>query len=415
MKDRRDGSFCGIASESMKYLTATFMGFLLALVLTPPVRGGETVRLEQLVNEAKENNTEIKALTQKFLASKQQPVIAMTWEYPQVGFEKNDREEMFWASQMFPFPGKRSLMGSVARYDSKIAEQELNSKTIEVVGRVKKAYIGYWLTEKTIEIYGENIDLMKGFLNVAKTLYAVGKVTQADILKASIKLSEMEKMLVQLDTVEKRMFQSELNTLVNQPPETPVGRTEKPSWRELNYKYDDLKNLVLENSPEIKSKFIAINKNADALSLSKLEWFPDIMAGVKTDNMSNSAYMAQFAVPIYFQKQISSVKMARREKDASEQELKFAQNAALEKLRNLSAQYEAAKKTLTIYETSILPLAKQTLEITGSGYRAGKNTFLDLLDSQEIYLNYTIDYYKQLAQKEMSFIGIENLIGITLQ
>ena len=78
------------------------------------------------------------------------------------------------------------------------------------------------------------------------------------------------------------------------------------------------------------------------------------------------------------------------------------------------SKYESVKKSVLTYETTILPLAKQTLEITETGYRVGKNNFLDLLDSQRKYLDYNINYYKLITEKETIIAELEQSVVIYL-
>jgi cobalt-zinc-cadmium efflux system outer membrane protein len=127
-------------------------------------------------------------------------------------------------------------------------------------------------------------------------------------------------------------------------------------------------------------------RNISALSLSKIEWYPDIMLGFKINNMFNITFMAQISVPLYYKKQFSIVEMSKKEKDMSEWDLQATKINTLKQLKNLWSKYESLKKSILTYETTILPLAKQTLEIAEVSYRVGKNNFLDLLDSQRKYL-----------------------------
>jgi len=98
----------------------------------------EKISLDVVIKEAKENNPEIKMLQNKYLAAVQKITAVKTWEYPQLGVETNGSEQMYFIYQMLPFPGKLSLRGKVAENESKITEQELNSKIREVVAMVKK-------------------------------------------------------------------------------------------------------------------------------------------------------------------------------------------------------------------------------------------------------------------------------------
>ncbi len=400
--------------QCLKILRINLWIFIFVLTFTVPVYAEEYITLDSVIKIAKENNPEIKALSQKYLATKQKIAIVKTWEYPQVGFETSGTKQMYSVSQMLPFPGKLSLRGKVAENESKITKQELNSKIIEIIAMVKKSYWNYWLIEKTTKIYQENIDLMKRFLNIAMTQYAIGKVPQTDILKANTELALMENMLVLLEQ-EKISVQAELNVLLNLPPETPLGKPKQPEPKEIKYTYKEIKNLALKNRPELKAKEILYARNSNALSLAKREWYPDIMSGVKTDNMSNKTFMSQISIPLYYKKQSSIVEMNKREKEMAEWELQTTKIDTLKSLKDLWTKYQSRKKSVHIYETSIVPLAKQTIEITETGYRTGKNDFLDLLDSQKRYLECNLDYYKHIAESEIFLSELERIAGVELK
>lgn len=394
------------------YVFITVIIFLITVVIV--CEAEEKITLDQVIKQAKENNPEIKMLQEKYLATKQKIAIVKTLDYPLVGFETSGAEQMYSVSQMLPFPGKLSLKGEVAQNESKIAMQELNSKIIEVVAMVKKIYWDYWLIDKIIEIYHENIDLMKRFLNIANTRYIVGKTTQIDVLKANTEVAKMENMLVMLEQ-QKISIQAELNRLLNRFSQAPLGKPEQHKHKEIEYTYEELEDIVLKNSPEIKAKEFLYQRNVSFLGLSKIEWYPDIMSGIKIDNMFNKTFMVQIAIPLYYKKQSSIVEMSKREKEMAAWELQTTKINTLKKLKDLYSKYESYKKSLQIYETSILPLAQQTLEITEAGYRAGKNNFLDLLDSQKRYLEYNIDYYKFIVEKQKVLADLEQIVGINLE
>jgi outer membrane protein TolC len=387
---------------------------ILLSIVIPFLTGETQTNIYELIKIAKNNNPEIKMLQERYLATRQRITTVKTWEYPLVGFETSGTEQMYSVSQMLPFPGKLSLRSKVADNESKIAEQELNLKIIEVVTKVKKVYWDYWLINKIIEIYQENIDLMKRFLNIANTKYVIGKTTQIDVLKANTEVAQMENMLIMLEQ-QKISIQTELNSLLNHPPDTPLGNPEQPKQKEIRHTYKEMVELVLKNNPEIKSKEFLLRRSISALSLSKIEWYPDLMSGIKVDNMFNKIFMAQVAVPLYYKKQSSIVEMMRKEKEMAEWELQAIKINTLKKLKDLYSKYESYKKSIQIYEINILPLAQQTLEITESGYRTGKNDFLDLLDSWKRYLEYNIEYYKLIVEKQKILADLEQLTGLSLE
>lgn len=373
-----------------------------------------SVSLYELIRKVKENNPEIKALKEKYLAARQKITTVQTWEYPQLGFESRGDEKMYSVSQMLPFPGKLSLKGKVTKNESKITEQELNSKIREVVAATKKFYWNYWLINRIIEIYQENIDLMKRFFDIARTQYTSGKVSQTDVLKANTELAEMENMLVILEQ-EKISVQTELNALLNLKPETPLGPPVQPEIKEIQWTFEELENIALKDRPELKAKEFLASRNAAAVSLARREWYPDIMSGIKFDNMSNDkTAMVQISIPLYYKKQSSIVETMKKEKEMADWELQTTKISTLKELKDLWVKYQSRKKSVQIYETNIIPLAEQTLKIAEIGYLASKNDFLDLLDSQKRYLEYKISYYKYLTEKEIFLSELERVIGINL-
>ncbi|MBU2567992.1 MAG: TolC family protein [Elusimicrobia bacterium] len=402
----------------MKLKIIFTLNLLLILMLSLPGTAGceESVTLDALLKRARENNPEIKSAYHNYTSRKNNITAARSWEYPQFGYENtrwtDKTEDMFSVSQMFSFPGKLSLKGRVAESYAGIAEQELNSKIIRVASMIKRNFWEYWLIDKTIEVYQENIELMNRFLSIAKSRYATGIVTQADVLKANTELAKMESMLVEIEQ-ERDSIQSELNALVNDRPDTPLGKPVRPVSPDLKYKYGELENIALKNNQLIKSREFSYQRSIYGLDLARREWFPDIMGSVKSGSMSNT-YMAGVSLPLYFWKQGSIVRTMKSEKEAGEWELAAAKVDVLRDIRDLYTKYNARQKSVGIYEAAVIPLAKQTLEITESSYRTGKNNFLDLLDSQKRYLEYNLEYYRLVAEEGIALSDLERVAGVEL-
>lgn len=376
------------------------------------VAGQAEISLGEIVRRVKEDNPEIKALTQKYLSTKQRIIGVRTWEYPQVGVEYKT-ELMGLVSQAVPFPGKLSLKRRVVESEVRIAEHELRAKIGEVVAETKKLYWEYFLTQKMIEIYQENTEIMERFLNIAKAQYTVGKVAQTDVLKANIELAEMEKMLIILKQKE-TSIQAKLNALSNRDPDTPLGKTERPQQEEIKYGFEELRKMGLSNRPELKMEEFKYERNSLKLDLAKRDWYPDIMFSVKFGEMSDVTYMLQAAIPLYYKKQVSVIQTMDKEKEMTEWELQTIKIDTIQKIKDLLSKYESEEKAILIYETTILPLAEQTLKITETGYRSGKNSFLDLLDSQKRYLGHNIEYYVRLVESQVARIELERVLGVDL-
>ena len=124
------------------------------------------LRLNDLVQEALQNNPEIQAATQRLEAAKAVIPQVQTLPDPKVNLEYRDvesRETMYGASQEFPFPGKLRLKGEVASREAERAEQEYQAVRLKVVAALKEAYYDLHFVHKSIEVVEKNKDLLRHF------------------------------------------------------------------------------------------------------------------------------------------------------------------------------------------------------------------------------------------------------------
>ena len=137
------------------------LAWALLLLLTvawssPPARaeqaGERSLDLDQLVQEARQNNPEIQAARSKWEAMREKPAQAGALEDPMLSLgivnlptSLNVRSEDMTMkevgiAQKLPFPGKRALMTEMATKEAQAAEQGIAEKANLVVKEVKAAY-----------------------------------------------------------------------------------------------------------------------------------------------------------------------------------------------------------------------------------------------------------------------------------
>jgi outer membrane protein TolC len=83
-------------------------------------------------------------------------------------------------------------------------------------------------------------------------------------------------------------------------------------------------------------------------------------------------------------------------------------------VKDFLAKIEAAEKMITLYKTTVLPQAQQTLESARIGYQAGKAEFLTLLDAERAVKDFQLAYYRALAESEQRIADLERAVGADL-
>ncbi len=78
------------------------------------------------------------------------------------------------------------------------------------------------------------------------------------------------------------------------------------------------------------------------------------------------------------------------------------------------AQFEAKRKILDLYKTTVLPQAKLTLKAAMAGYRTDRNDFLDLIEADRALLSYQLEFVRTLVDWKQLLAKLERVVGTEL-
>jgi outer membrane protein TolC len=109
----------------------------------------ETLSLPALLEEARQQNPELRASREQAAAKAAMPAQARAWDDPTLSYEawnapnsfRVDRADnnIFRLSQRIPFPGKRALAADVATHEAAQSMHESEAVELDVVTAVKRA------------------------------------------------------------------------------------------------------------------------------------------------------------------------------------------------------------------------------------------------------------------------------------
>ena len=330
------------------------------------------------------------------------------------------QNSIFGLSQNLPFPGKRGLKGDVASRSADMTEQAVRAKERELVARLKQNYYDLFLAQKAVQIHHEQVEVLRQFVEITNVKFRAGKGSQADVLKAHVELSLLFQHLPVLEQ-RRETVEAMLNTLLDRDPASPLGIAQEPSQLPLDQPIDDLHHLALNDRPELKAAELDVQRNEQSHALAQRQYYPDFnVAFQRFQNFqANDGFGAYVAMSIPFafwtkpkydagvQEAAAAVAVARAQQHTLENMTRFQINDLLAKLR-------ATDQVATLYRTTILPQAEQSLEAARVGYRTGKAGFLDLIDAQRAWRGFQLEYFTALVDRQYRLAELEQVVGITL-
>jgi len=396
-----------------------------------------TVELRELILLLEENNPQLQSAYQVVEANKARVPQAGALPDPMISFNilnlpvstlVFDQEAMTGKqiafSQKFPFPGKLGLKEDIARENALAAQARYEELRNELVQNLKNLYYQLYFIDKSIEVVNRNTQIIKQFINIVETKYAVGKGLQQDVLRAQVQLS---KMIDRQITLKQRRVElvSRINALLNREPDSAVGYPVELNFKPLQFTYDSLRSLADENRPLLKVWQAFIRQSKKKVKLARKEYLPDFKVAIaytQRDVLKTGRGGADFIsglvtidVPLYFwRKQRKQVQENQYMQISLENRYQDVRNKVYSEIQNVLSSVQKNGELVDLYENGIIPQATQSLNSAIAGYQTNKVDFLTLLNNEIVLFNYELDFYRYLSSYYKDIAKLERLVGIEL-
>jgi len=389
-----------------------------------------TITLEELLQEALQNNPELRAFEANRDAAHARIPQMSSLDDPMfdVEIEEAPRSSPFKSAewkflnfglrQMLPFPGKLAKARKIAEIDAEHAHHDYAEKALDVIANVKAAYFELYMIQRGLEVNRENINLMTQFVNIAKIRYAVGQVMNQDVLKANVELARLANAQITLQQQEETV-KAMLNVLRNRAPQAPLAHAVLPERSPLSFDLDGLQRAALAHRPMLHHDSLSVVQSRVANSLARRQYWPDFEVSLKYvtspyDGFRGFTAMAGVSLPFSLwsiKKQRGRVEETAAEIRMKEAMINNTRNMILFAVKDGLTKVQSAQRILELYRTTVLPQAEQSLQVTLANYQTRQTDFLMLLDSYRMLQMSKMEYYEAEAKYEMSLAELERAIG----
>jgi outer membrane protein TolC len=333
---------------------------------------------------------------------------------------------MTGVSQKLPFPGKLDTRGRIAEQDVAMALADLRQTRLQVVADTRRAFWSYYFATRAIETTRQSRALLSKFQQIAETEYKAGTRSQTDVLRASVELSNLDNELITL-AQRQATAQSMLNQLLDRPVDAALPEPSPIQPDNIAEQLDALLVEAARHNPSIQKIHERIEQFRQRKKLAGLSRWPDltISANYNAVDEDGLAVMANgddqwwfgFGVnlPIWFEKYEAQEREALSGMLEGVAELSAQRNRVAFAVQDAYLKVEAQQKLVELFRDVIIPQAKQTVDASASGYRAGSVDFLTLVDNWRKLLNFDLMYHRALADMEQAIADLERAVGQDVQ
>ena len=387
-----------------------------------------TEELESLVIEAIANNPDIAAALAKMRMTQARIPQAGSLDDPQFTYKLMEfpgtrfgdaAYQNFELMQMIMFPTKLSTRKDIARTRSEYAHYERLEKILNVVAQLKSAHAMLWAARASVALNGENQKLLAQILQIAQTLYAVGRASQQDVLKTNIELAKLkaEEAALRQEIIG---AESMLRSILNRAATAPIGAVKVGDFTTVTLGVDDLLAHALTNRPMVIHDSLGIAEGDLMVSMARQEYIPDFRVSLERVAMpmtGDRRWTVMAGISIPFAPWTLSKASARVEEATADREMRSSmyqatKNMVQADIRVAYANVKSFESKVQLFEESVLPQTEQSLRSLLSEYQTGKTSYIMLLDGYRMYQETKMEAVMARMRYEQARAMLDRQVGV---
>ena len=417
----------------MRSLTGLVLAGLVAVTAGAAVAAqeGAPLTLQQAMDEALQRNPDLLALQRQFDAARERPsqerflappsFEAQIWQWP-ISTLNPTRTGMYMLTLGQELPGrrKRALRETFADAGVAVEEAGIAVRANDILNDVKGAYAELFLARKATEVHHATHDLLRQLADVAQARYAVGGISQHDVLTAVLELSRIEEHLIGLDQ-RVGLAEARLNALLDRPPDAPIGSLAEPIERRLLPSAAALQALAADRQPELVRARLEVDRTRAFVDVVSSEYSPDyfvrggyMLMPRDRDGWTVSAGLSWPRAPWSRGRLDAQRAEAAAEVSAAEARIRAIENGVRLRIQTAYVRVQAAQRRATLLRTTVLPQANQALDVSRIAYQADRAPFLAMIDTQRVRLDAQLAYYDALSNFDQALADLERAVGTEL-
>lgn len=404
---------------------------ILGLSPDPGAAQSSAVTLDEVLEMAREGNPRLRAARAWVRASEAREPGARTLPDPilQVGAMNLALPDLsadmamsmapsIQLMQTFPFPGKLGLRGEIAEDATEMSAAGADETWWEVRTRASALFYDLYAQDRSIEVMGGTLDLLRDLERIARAMYESGTGRQADVLRATVEIARIDGEIQRMEAM-REVAAARLNAVLDRPAETPVPPPVLPRLPEAVPAMDTLLTWAEESRPALRRGRIGVERSEARVELARKEIWPDLSMGLQYGQRDRGTgvermggIMFGLSLPVWAgRRQLRSRDEARAGSLAARAELEGIRATVRAEIGVELAELRRARRLIELHRQEILPQARANVESALSSYRVGSVDFATLVDAELLVNRHEAELHRLVAEYGAAVAALERALG----
>ncbi|MGD2136150.1 MAG: TolC family protein [Gemmatimonadales bacterium] len=428
---RRFASARATRSTTGRHIGVGVTVLLTACVVTPAFAQSapDTLRLADAVALTREANPMLQAARLRADAARERVTQAGALPDPQLSLALMNRPLDFATDQpmtmnsvqwmqRLPWPGKLGFAEERERHLAEADALDADETERQLVARVKALYYRLAYVDRAIAIMESTRELLRNFLDVSSTRYAVGDGLQQDVLQAQVAVAQMTEDITVMQQ-NRIALAARLNALFGRAATVPVPALELPEPRVDLPPVDALMDRAVSERPAVAAARARVEAAEAGYRAARRMIYPDFTItvgyGQRPQFVDLATLMVGISIPLWAgSRQLPLRREMEAMQSAATARERDLYNDTYARLTELRAEADRARSLTGLYASDVLPQARAAVESALSAYRVGRVDYTTLVNNEMTVNRYEIEAVRLTADYHRAVAEIEALVGSDL-
>jgi len=308
---------------------------------------------------------------------------------------------------------KLALNRQVIGHDVASIEHQVESQKLRVRNDVRILFYESLAAQKRLELARQFLDVADEGVKISKDLVKAKEAAVPDVLQSEMQLAEVTLAIQQAEfDVQRAWRQIAATAGVPDLPLTPlVGALDRPIYdREMETEYAQ----ILSASPQLSAAWERVRRAQANIQRQRAQAIPNVRSqfGVGQDTGTGDPFaniQMGLILPIRNANQ-GSIRAARAAHCEAIQNVERIKLQIRRELAQIMREFQVAKATVEQYEMSLVPKAKQALELLLEAQKAGEFDFLRVFTTRRTFFDVNQKYVAALGDLAIADAKIDGML-----
>lgn len=373
--------------------------------------------LREAVYVAVQNNPQVIAAYADWASAVENITIARSLPDPKLTFQAYIQDSltslMPGLSADIPGPGKREVRAVAATAESRAKYFHFATAVQQTAFDVQKSYYPLHFLDAKLRVNRQTLALLAELEALARAQNEVGQGTLQDVLKVQIEQKQLQTETTNLDDSRNVMLAQFKAALGLRPGQLDPPVPAEADFTDNQSADEQLLANALKENPRLLELAAEIRVAEANLQVARKENTPDFSGGLQAEVYEPPLFWPQASItlPIWRDKLAAERAAAEAGLRTARARLTAGQISLAVEFAEQSYLMREADRELTLLRQSLLPRARQSLEIARSAYRSGRVDFLNVIEDERSLLNFQLDEIAAQTQREIARSELTLLIA----